>query len=133
MQILRQAVRSLWRDRAFSVVAVTMVGLGVGLTTAIFAVLYTVLLQSPYPAADRLYALEQVVPDLVERYPTAEFPINARHLDEWRNSCAACESLGLLGAFGGSNLTGDGAPERLPASDARSRAGFGQNHCRQRR
>ena len=113
MQTLKQTLRTLWRDRGFSAIAVAMLALGIGASTAIFSAVNVVLLQSSYEDADRLYVLEQVVPDLADRYPTGELPVNARHFAEWRNACTACSGLGLAAGGGGSNLTGDGAPERI--------------------
>src|SRR5262245_47476186 len=52
---LRVAVRALSRQRAFTIVAVLTLALGIGATTAIFSVVYGVLLKSlPYDEADRL-------------------------------------------------------------------------------
>src|SRR5580765_9106385 len=52
---LRIAVRALSRQRAFTLVAVLTLALGIGATTAIFSVVYGVLLKSlPYDEADRL-------------------------------------------------------------------------------
>jgi putative ABC transport system permease protein len=113
MQTLKQTLRTLWRDRGFSAIAVAMLALGIGASTAIFSAVNVVLLQSSYEDADRLYVLEQVVPDLADRYPTGELPVNARHFAEWRNPCTVCSRLGLAAGGGGSNLTGDGVPERI--------------------
>lgn len=59
-QDLKVAVRSLSRQRTFSIVAVLTLALGVGATTAIFSVVYGILLKPlPYAASDRLVALGQ--------------------------------------------------------------------------
>jgi putative ABC transport system permease protein len=58
---LRQAARRLWRARGFSLVTVLTLGLGIGACTAIYTVVYGVLLQPlPYPDPDRLVHLWQV-------------------------------------------------------------------------
>ena len=52
---IRIAVRALSRQRAFTLVAVLTLALGIGATTAIFSVVYGVLLRAlPYDEADRL-------------------------------------------------------------------------------
>ncbi len=54
----RHSVRVLRRQRAFSLVAFATLALGIGATTAMFAVLDAVLLRPlPYPEADRLVAV----------------------------------------------------------------------------
>jgi putative ABC transport system permease protein len=59
-QDLRIACRALARQRTFSVVAILTLALGVGATTAIFSVVYGILLRPlPYAASDRIVAFGQ--------------------------------------------------------------------------
>jgi hypothetical protein len=52
---LRHALQGLTKDRAFAVVALLSLGLGVGLNTAVFSSIDAVLLRPfPYEDADRL-------------------------------------------------------------------------------
>ncbi len=63
-QNLRVATRSLLRHRAFSLAAVLTLALGIGAATAIFSVVYGVLLRPlPYPESDRLITLGQTAKD----------------------------------------------------------------------
>src|SRR5262245_28440907 len=52
---LRIALRTLWRQPSFTIVAVAILALGVGATTAMYSLMNTLLLRPlPYPEAGRL-------------------------------------------------------------------------------
>ena len=58
---LRYAVRALVRQAGVTVIAVLTLGLGVGATTAIFSVVYGVMLRPlPFPDSDRLMAIWEI-------------------------------------------------------------------------
>jgi len=58
MQDIRYALRSLWKSRGFSVVAILCLGFGIGLNTTIFSVVDGVLLKPfPYQDAARIVVL----------------------------------------------------------------------------
>jgi predicted permease len=89
--------------------------LGIGLSTAIFSVVYSVLLQPlPYPGADRIMAL----------WPSARktgysrFNVNAALWFYWRKNSTLFEDIALTRPIANFNLTGDGAPERLQGARA---------------
>jgi predicted permease len=72
--------------------------------------IYSVLLKPlPYPAADRIFSVETLVP---KHSDLASWPMRIQDYLEWRNANAAFESVAALTAAQW-NLTGDGEPERL--------------------
>src|SRR5262245_20122962 len=74
---LRLGVRMLRKTPVWTAVIVLTLALGVGLSTAIFSVVYGVLLQPlPYPNADRLVALWPVWPQ--------RFNVSAALWVEWQ-------------------------------------------------
>ena len=62
-QDLRYAARIFWKQPAFAATAVLTLALGIGATTAIFSVVYGVLLKPlPFHEPDRLVSLRQHAP-----------------------------------------------------------------------
>ena len=62
-QELRYATRVLWKQPGFSAAAVLTLALGIGATTAIFSVVYGVLLKPlPFDEPERLVSLQQIAP-----------------------------------------------------------------------
>jgi putative ABC transport system permease protein len=115
-----QALRRLWHDRAITTIALAVLALGIGANTALFTVVNAVLLKPlPYPAADRLTALRLYDPEFRARY--SSFPVNAAHIDTWRERCQSCDALAAIGSTR-TTLTGIGEAEELDA--ARVTAGF---------
>jgi predicted permease len=109
---LRYALRSLRRRPAFTFAAVLTLALGIGATTAIFSVVYSVLIKPlPYPNADELVTIKYRaagVPNggLAGSEPSMYFT----YRDESR-------ALADFGMWQGSDatLTGLGEPERVLA------------------
>ena len=83
---LRYGVRSLTRDRGFTVAAVTTLALGVGITTAVFSVVNTVLLQPlPYDDADRLVRIvERAAPRIAGGPLLRRTSMTWQEVAEWR-------------------------------------------------
>ncbi|HEY3581906.1 MAG TPA: ABC transporter permease [Pyrinomonadaceae bacterium] len=69
---LRFALRTMWKHRAFSAVAILTLALGIGGSTSIFTVVNAALLRGlPYQAPDRLYHLWEQTPRV--NFPRREF------------------------------------------------------------
>src|SRR3989442_13938163 len=77
-------LRMLRRTPIWTAVISAILALGIGLSTAIFSVVYGVLLQPlPYPHADRLVALW---PTATKYSDTPRFSVNAALWLEWRQA-----------------------------------------------
>jgi putative ABC transport system permease protein len=108
---LRYAFRQLLKNSGFTAVAVLTLALGIGATTAIFSVVYAVVLRPlPFPESEQLVALWTQTPQF-ERLPMAA----ANHRD-LKTQNTVFEDIAILSALANYNLTGDGEPERLLAS-----------------
>jgi hypothetical protein len=107
---LRYAIRSLWRDRAFALMVVLSLAVGIGSNTAIFSMVNGVLLRKPaYQDPDRLVSISISSPRFAG-YPS--LPINLAMLMEWRKQCTSFEGITAVQPTNFS-LTGVGEPERI--------------------
>src|SRR5690349_24961072 len=107
---LRYALRMLGRSPAFSCVAVLTLALGIGANTAMFTVVYGVLLRPlPYPDPERMVQISRTFRGEVEFSG-----FTALAFDFWKQHS---EPFQYLAAFAGVgfNLAGAGTPERLAA------------------
>jgi putative ABC transport system permease protein len=107
---VRYGLRMLRKTPAWTVVICWTLALGIGLSTAIFSVVYGVLLQPlPYPESGWLVALWPSSPK--HGYP--RFSVNAALWMHWRERSKLFEDIALTRPIANFNLTGDGPPERL--------------------
>jgi hypothetical protein len=106
----RQGIRQLRRNPGFALAGVTILGLGIAATTAIFSIAYGVLLRDlPYDRPERLVSVSGSLPKLGLQKTLA----GAADFFDWRRDQKVFEDLALTRAVGNFNLTGDGEPERL--------------------
>jgi putative ABC transport system permease protein len=108
---VKQTIRLLSRNRGFAAAALITIALGVGGTTAVFSVVYGVLLRPlPYPEPDRLVRLWEV-------HPAGQPPIPGQFLSHatYRAWSTRPRSLQMIGAFRGADYTVTrlGVAERL--------------------
>jgi predicted permease len=117
---LRQARRSLARDRGVALVVVLVLALGIGATTAIFSLVHSVVLRPlAYRDPDRLF----VVREGVNATPrgAATLPANVRHFLAWREQTTTFEAMALV-KYSAPSLTGFGEPRRVEGANVT--AGF---------
>ena len=91
LQDLQYSLRQLRRSRAFTPVAVLTLALGIGLNTAIFSVIYGVLLRPlPYPEPNRLV----LVSERAEHFPLLS--ASYQNFNDWRSQSSSFEEFGAI-------------------------------------
>ena len=106
-------LRQLRRHRVFAATLVAVLAVGVAVTTAMFSVVYGVLLRElPYSDAGRLVTLASTDPRNLEGRLVA----GAADYYDWRARQQVFENLAMVRPVSTLNLTGSGEPERLAAA-----------------
>ena len=110
-QDLRFAFRMLRKSPGFTSVAVLTLALGISANTAIFSVVYAVLLKSlPYPQSDHLVMVFENVN--LPSYQNSRNEVTPGNFSDWTNKNSAFENMAAYRnrSF---NLTGAGEPSRV--------------------
>ena len=109
-QDLRFAIRMLWTNPGFTVVAVLTLAIGIGGNTAIFSIVNGVLLNPlPFPHPDQLVTLDESKPN----FPQGS--ISYPNFLDWRKDNRTFSSMALARGYSFS-LTGRGDAEQVKAS-----------------
>ena len=109
MQDIRYALRTLRKQPLFTLVAVATLALGIGANTAIFSLLYQILLQPlPYPQADRLVFVWNTYPGINLQQASVSIP---DYID--RSMQAPAIESATLFTMRTANLNEQGNPEQL--------------------
>jgi predicted permease len=107
---LRYGLRALHRNPGFAAVAVLSLALGIGATTAMFSLIYAVLLHPfPYAGADRIMNPIMIDPQHPDEY--SYFELSKAQLDEVRLAASVDSVLGFNGSH--MEITGGGLPEDI--------------------
>ena len=108
---LRYACRSLAKNPGFAAAAIATLALGIGATTAVFSIAYSVLFKPlPYAEPDRIYSAEIIVPERREQIPS--LPASVQAYLAWRDARSEFSGMATLRPWE-CNLTGDAEPERV--------------------
>ena len=109
MHDIRYAIRALRKQPLFTLVAVLTLALGIGANTAIFSLLYQMLLRPlPYPAADRLVFVWNTYPLMGLPQASVSIP---DYIDR-KTQAPAIEDATLF-TGGSANLADGGQPEQV--------------------
>ncbi|ADV84648.1 ABC transporter permease [Terriglobus saanensis] len=98
LQDARYAMRQLRRSPAFSLVTMLTLALGIGATTAIFTLVYDVMLRPlPFAQADRIVTIEERVAEW--SFPHPNLPVSANHFTFWQQHNSGFDSIALMRQF----------------------------------
>ena len=123
LQDVRYAMRQLRRSPGFSIVAVMTLALGIGATTAIFTLVYDVMLRPlPFAQADRLVTIEEKVAEWSNLYPT--LPVSANHFTFWQQHNRSFDSMAIM-QQGSVPLGASGRPLQVGRTVGHARNLFG--------
>lgn len=104
---LRYAMRGLRRNPGFTATAVLVLGLGLGATTAVFSIMYSVVLADlPYPESNALVMVFE------QNSPTNRWNISTADVAAMREQQQSFSAWGPI-AGGRAELSGTGSPERI--------------------
>src|SRR5581483_10052438 len=116
---LKLASRTLKRSPGFAVLAIAILTLGIGATTAMFSITRTVLLKPlAYRDPQQLVTILFRIPSFSKQLST--IPVNAQHYELWRDHARTLQSVALLGStsniFSGKANTGTVTGARVTAN-----------------
>jgi predicted permease len=110
---VRLAVRTLATQKSFALAALLTLALGIGANTAIFSVVYGVLLRPlPFPEPHRLVQLTEVVPGGTPALPGSEWISNLT-IYAWEPERTTIGPIANFSA-GSATVGGDDVPRRVP-------------------
>lgn len=111
-QDLRYGLRTLLRAPTFSAMSILTLALGIGATTAIFSLVWAVLLAPlPYPQPDRLVRVWETSPQGATRNV-----VSSGNVIDWQNRTRSFEALGAHRYGTSVTMTGEGDAQQVVAA-----------------
>lgn len=117
---LKYAVRQLRKSPGFALTALLTLAVGIGATTAIFTLVYDVMLRPlPFAHADRLVVMEEKVAEWSNLYPA--LPVSANHFTFWEQHNRSFDAMAVMREFSLPLLPGraDSPASHAPGSNER--------------
>ena len=112
-QDLRYGARMLLKNPPFSITAISILAVGIGANTAIFSVVYAVILRPlPYAESERLVMIKEDLP--AKGIP--DFGVSMPDFLEWRNRNRVFDQLEAF-STDGYDISSDGDPERVTGAE----------------
>src|SRR5215211_3737127 len=113
---LRDTLRGLRRDPAYTLTVALTLALTIGASTAVFSIVDGVLLKPlAYRESERLVSIKEVWYQLRQRVPSLE--VNEQHFEYWRRRTQTFESMAAYIVLP-ANLTGAGDAAQIQAGRA---------------
>jgi len=114
LQDIRHGIRSLSKRPSFTVAAMLTLAIGIGVNTAMFSILYSVLIQPlPFQNPDRLASVYRTTPEWGR---LSRAGVSYPDFVDWQEKNRVFTDMGAYHSIT-INLTGVGEPERLAAAE----------------
>ena len=95
---LRQAIRGLRKSPGFALTTLLTLALGIGATTAIFTMVYDVLLKPlPFAQPEQLVSMQERVAEWSNISPT--MPVSANHFTMWQQNSRSFDAMAVMEEF----------------------------------
>ncbi len=112
------AVRTLMKKPSFTVAALLPLALGIGATSAIFSVVYAVMIRPlPYDNPETIVQVWETRPRMRMSHRPGAGAFTMDHFREWRDHNTVFEHIAAYGSQAEFNLTGSGEPRRISGTN----------------
>lgn len=114
---LKYAARTLSRTRAFAVIAILVMALGIGVNVALFTVVHNILLK-PLPYRDSEQLVTVYERDSRHVGPNPYMPVAAGSFAEWQRAAARNAQMAMVSPWQDYNVSDEGGklPEKIDAA-----------------
>jgi putative ABC transport system permease protein len=108
---LHYALRALWKKPGFTVMAIAVMGVGLGANTTVFSMVNGILIRPlPFPASERLVHLDESAPKIGMKHLAVSYP----NFADWKTQSRSFEGMAAH-SRASLTLTGHGEPRSVTA------------------